>query len=63
MARLAPLAEPFPAEAAAVLEKMTFGMPTPLALFRTIAHNPRVLDRVRMGGLLDKGSPPCASAS
>jgi alkylhydroperoxidase family enzyme len=56
MARLAPLAEPFPAEAAAVLEKMTFGMPTPLALFRTIAHNPRVLDRVRMGGLLDKGS-------
>ena len=56
MARLAPLTEPFPADARTVLEKMAFGMPTPLALFRTIAHNPRVLDRIRMGGLLDKGS-------
>jgi alkylhydroperoxidase family enzyme len=56
MARLAPLTEPFPTEAATVLEKMTFGMKTPLALFRTIAHNPRVLDRIRLGGLLDKGS-------
>ena len=56
MARLAPLTGPFPAEAATVLEKMTFGMKTPLALFRTLAHNPRVLDRIRLGGLLDKGS-------
>lgn len=56
MARLNPLTAPFPAEAAVVLEKMTFGMPQPLALFRTIAHNPRVLDRIRLGGLLDKGS-------
>ena len=56
MARLVPLAEPFPAEAGAVLEQMKFGMPTPLALFRTLAHNPRVLDRIRLGGLLDKGS-------
>lgn len=56
MARLAPLVTPFPTEAAAVLEKMAFGMKTPLALFRTIAHNPRVLDRIRLGGLLDKGS-------
>jgi alkylhydroperoxidase family enzyme len=54
--RLAPLVPPYPAEAAAVLDKMGFGMPQPLALFRTIAHNPRVLDRVRSGGLLDKGS-------
>jgi alkylhydroperoxidase family enzyme len=56
MARLNPLAMPYPAEAAAVLEKMTFGMKTPLALFRTLGHNPRVLDRIRLGGLLDKGS-------
>jgi alkylhydroperoxidase family enzyme len=56
MARLAPLTAPFPPEAGGVLEKMTFGMPTPLALFRTLAHNPRVLDRIRLGGLLDKGS-------
>jgi alkylhydroperoxidase family enzyme len=31
-------------------------MPQPLALFRTLAHNPRVLDRVRLGGLLDRGA-------
>lgn len=54
--RAAPLEPPYPADAAAVLASMTFGMPQPLALFRTIAHNPRVLDRVRRGGLLDKGS-------
>lgn len=28
----------------------------PLALFRTLAHNPRVLRRVQRGGLLDPGS-------
>ncbi|MGE0658673.1 MAG: carboxymuconolactone decarboxylase family protein [Reyranellaceae bacterium] len=56
MARLPPLEAPFPRAAAAVLDKMNFGMPTPLALFRTLAHYPRVLDRVRTGGLLDKGS-------
>ena len=28
----------------------------PLALFRTLAHNPRVLRRIRRGGLLDPGS-------
>lgn len=56
MARLQPLEAPFPAEAAEVLDKLTFGRPTPLALFRTLAHYPRVLDRVRKGGLLDKGS-------
>ena len=54
--RLPPLQAPYPTDAAAVLKQMTFGMPQPLALFRTIAHNPRVLDRVRLGGLLDKGS-------
>lgn len=31
------------------------GMP-PLSIFRTVAHNPRVLHRMVMGGLLDKGS-------
>ncbi|MGE0153942.1 MAG: carboxymuconolactone decarboxylase family protein [Reyranellaceae bacterium] len=56
MTRLAPLVPPYPPQAAAVLEQMGFGMPQPLALFRTIAHNPRVLDRIRLGGLLDKGS-------
>ncbi len=31
------------------------GIP-PLGLFRTLAHNPRVLGRIRRGGLLDPGS-------
>jgi len=31
------------------------GMP-PLSIFRTVAHNPRVLSRMVNGGLLDKGS-------
>jgi len=31
------------------------GMP-PLSIFRTMAHNPRVLHRMVIGGLLDKGS-------
>jgi len=31
------------------------GMP-PLSIFKTVAHNPRVLHRMVLGGLLDKGS-------
>ncbi|MCW0236360.1 MAG: carboxymuconolactone decarboxylase family protein [Ferrovibrio sp.] len=52
MPRLAPLAKPYPPEAAAELAQM----PADLGLFRTVAHNPRVLSRWRGGGLLDKGS-------
>jgi alkylhydroperoxidase family enzyme len=33
------------------------GVP-PLALFRTLAWNPRVLDKIRAGSLLDRGSLP-----
>src|SRR3546814_390783 len=52
MARLEPLSPPFDPAAAEVLAQM----PADLALFRTVAHNPRVLSRWRGGGLLDKGS-------
>jgi alkylhydroperoxidase family enzyme len=52
MTRLAPLSQPYPAEAAAELAQM----PADIALFRTVAHNPRVLSRWRGGGLLDRGS-------
>lgn len=52
MTRLAPLSKPYPPEAAAELAQM----PADIALFRTVAHNPRVLSRWRGGGLLDKGS-------
>jgi alkylhydroperoxidase family enzyme len=52
MARLAPIEKPFSAEAEAALKLM----PADLALFRTVAHNPRVLTRWAGGGLLDRGS-------
>lgn len=52
MPRLAPLTKPYPPEAAAELAQM----PADIGLFRTVAHNPRVLSRWRGGGLLDRGS-------
>jgi alkylhydroperoxidase family enzyme len=52
MVRLEPLLPPFdPATAGALA-----AMPADLALFRTVAHNPRVLSRWRGGGLLDRCS-------
>src|SRR5688572_12661981 len=56
MTRLAPLEPPYAADVAETLAAMMPpGMP-PLRLFRTIAHNPRVLDKIRTGNLLDRGS-------
>lgn len=56
MPRLAPLAPPYaPAVAEELARMMPPGVP-PIALFRTVAHNPRVLGRWRGGALLDKGS-------
>jgi len=56
MPRIAPSQPPYPA---AVDEDLTKLMPPgvpPLVLFRTLAHNPRVLRRIRRGGLLDPGA-------
>jgi alkylhydroperoxidase family enzyme len=56
MARLAPLDPPYAEPVAATLaEMMPPGVP-PLRLFRTIAHNPRVLAKIRASNLLDRGS-------
>jgi alkylhydroperoxidase family enzyme len=56
MTRLEPLAPPYAPEVADELARlMPRGVP-PIALFRTVAHNPRVLGRWRGGALLDKGS-------
>jgi len=53
--RLRPLEAPFPPEVAAELnEMMPPGVP-PIALFRTIAHNPRILRKLRAANLLDRG--------
>ena len=54
-ARIAPLDPPFPAEIQAEFDKIMRGAP-PLLLFRTVARNPRVLQRFLAGGLLDRGS-------
>ena len=54
--RIAPLEPPYSAEVQASFDKlMPPGIP-PIALFRTVAHNPRVLRRMQRGGLLDPGT-------
>jgi alkylhydroperoxidase family enzyme len=55
-ARISPVDAPY---APTVAEDFAKLMPPgfePLGLFRTIARNPRVLGRIRRGGLLDPGS-------
>ncbi len=54
--RIAPLEPPYPPEVEEDLRKLMPPGAPPLALFRTVAHNPRVLGRLRRGGLLDPGS-------
>ncbi len=54
--RLAPLEPPYQDALAEELARfMPPGVP-PLGLFRTLAHNPRVLRKFRLGSLLDRGS-------
>lgn len=56
MPRIAPAEAPYPPKIAAELTRV---MPTgvePLVLFRTLARNPRVFERMFAGGLLDKGA-------
>ncbi len=54
-ARIAPLDPPYSQEIQAAFDTVMRGLP-PLKLFRTVAKNPRVLQRMMAGGLLDKGS-------
>lgn len=54
--RVQPLNPPYAADIQAVFDSvMPPGMP-PLKLFRSMAHNPRALQRMVAGGLLDRGS-------
>ncbi|MBB2496229.1 carboxymuconolactone decarboxylase family protein [Aquipseudomonas ullengensis] len=56
MPRVQPLQPPYANEVQAAFDQvMPPGMP-PLKLFRSMAHNPRVLQRLIAGGLLDHGS-------
>ena len=54
-ARIAPIDPPYPAEIQVEFDKIMRGAP-PLLLFRTVARNPRVLQRFFAGALLDRGS-------
>ena len=56
MPRLEPLPPPYTDEVRASFDKLMPEGMEPLRLFRTLAHNPRVLRRVQRGGLLDPGS-------
>jgi alkylhydroperoxidase family enzyme len=55
--RIAPVEPPYAEDVQAAFDAIMRGAP-PLLLFRTIAHNPRVLQRMIAGGLLDRGSIP-----
>jgi alkylhydroperoxidase family enzyme len=54
-ARIAPIEPPYPPELQAEFDKVMRGAP-PLLLFRTVARNPRVLQRFLAASLLDRGS-------
>ncbi|NQD91640.1 carboxymuconolactone decarboxylase family protein [Pseudomonas sp. CrR25] len=54
--RVEPVQPPYAPDVQAAFERvMPPGVP-PLKLFRSLAHNPRVLQRLVAGGLLDRGS-------
>ena len=53
--RIAPVDPPYPSEVQVEFDKLMRGAP-PLLLFRTVARNPRVLQRMMAGSLLDRGS-------
>jgi hypothetical protein len=54
--RIAPASPPYADDVAEDLVKLMPPGMEPLGLFRTLAKNPRVLRRIRRGGLLDPGS-------
>ncbi|MBU8876039.1 carboxymuconolactone decarboxylase family protein [Reyranella sp. MMS21-HV4-11] len=55
MPRIAPAEAPYPPQIAAALERIMPAGVAPLVLFRTMARNPRVFERMFAGGLLDRG--------
>lgn len=54
--RIAPLDAPYAAATQQAFDRVMPPGMAPLALFRTIAHSPRVLQRLFAGNLLDPGS-------
>jgi len=56
MPRIDPLEPPYAEDVARDLAAMMPPGVEPLGLFRTLAHNPRVLSKIRASNLLDRGS-------
>jgi alkylhydroperoxidase family enzyme len=56
MSRIEPVNAPYRDDVAKTFERLMPPGMEPLKLFRTVAHNPRVLKRMQRGGLLDAGS-------
>ena len=54
--RILPVEPPYEPESAEEFEKIMPPGVEPLKLFRTLAHNPRVLRKFRLGSLLDRGT-------
>ncbi len=54
--RIAPLEPPYADDVGEELKAMMPPGADPIKLFRTIAHNPRVLSKIRSSNLLDRGS-------
>ena len=54
--RVQPLNPPYGADTQAAFDRIMPPGMAPLKLFRSMAHNPRVLQRMLAGGLLDRGS-------
>lgn len=56
MPRIAPAEAPYLPQIGASLERIMPAGVAPLVLFRTMARNPRVFEKMFAGGLLDKGT-------
>jgi hypothetical protein len=54
--RVEPVEAPYPAELQAVFDKIMPPGVAPLSLFTTLARVPRVYERFRAGGLIDRGA-------
>ena len=54
--RIKPVDPPYDEDVEADFDALMPEGMEPLKLFRTVAHNPRVLHRMRVGGLLDEGA-------
>lgn len=57
VARLAPLAQPWPPAIADILSRYPQGPEGPIGLFRTLAHSERTLRKLGNSGVLDRESP------